>query len=183
VMGLGLFTVSGVAGAIYFLAHNIITKTNTFLAAGIVNHIKGSFDLKAIGGIYKAYPFVAILMFIPAMGLAGIPPLSGFFGKLLLIIGGFEAEQYVITGVAIWVSLITLFSMLKIWNEGFWKKQPGDQTERKIKVPFTMLAPVFVLAMLTIIFGVFAEPFINISVKAAGQLINPAEYIQAVLRR
>lgn len=183
VMGLGLFTVSGVAGAIYFLAHNIITKTNTFLAAGIVNHIKGTFNLKAIGGLYKSYPFVAILMFIPAVGLAGIPPLSGFFGKLLLIIGGFEAEQYVITGVAIWVSLITLFSMLKIWNEGFWKKQPGDQSERKIKVPFTMLAPVFVLALLTIILGIAAEPFINISVKAAGQLINPAEYIQAVLRR
>lgn len=184
VMGLGLFTVAGVAGAIYFVAHNIITKTNTFLAAGIVNHIKGTFDLKALGGLYKSYPMVALLMFIPAMGLAGIPPLSGFFGKLLLIIAGIESEQYFITGVAVWVSLITLFSMIKIWNEGFWKKQPEKVSViKRTRVPFTMVLPVIILALLTIIMGVFAEPFINISTQAGEQLVNPTEYIQAVLRR
>jgi multicomponent Na+:H+ antiporter subunit D len=183
VMGLGLFTVGGIAGAIYFVAHNIITKTNTFLVAGIVNHIKGTFDLKALGGLYKSYPFIAILMFIPAMGLAGIPPLSGFFGKLLLIIAGIESQQYVITGVAVWVSLITLFSMIKIWNEGFWKKQPGKETGEKISVPFTMLLPVILLALMTIGMGVFAEPFIEISTRAGEQLIAPDEYIQAVLGR
>jgi multicomponent Na+:H+ antiporter subunit D len=184
VMGLGLYTVAGVAGAIYFVAHNIITKTNTFLAAGIVNHIKGTFDLKALGGLYKSYPFIALLMFIPAMGLAGIPPLSGFFGKLLLIIAGIESEQYLITGVAVWVSLITLFSMIKIWNEGFWKKQPEKVAVTKgARVPFTMVLPVIILALLTIIMGVFAEPFIHISTQAGEQLVNPTEYIQAVLRR
>lgn len=183
VMGLGLFTVAGVAGAIYFVAHNIITKTNTFLVAGIVNHIKGTFDLKALGGLYKSYPFIAILMFIPAMGLAGIPPLSGFFGKLLLIIAGIESEQYVITGVAVWVSLITLFSMIKIWNEGFWKKQPGKDAGEKVSVPFTMLLPVIILALMTIGMGVFAETFIEISTRAGEQLITPNEYIQAVLGR
>ncbi len=183
VMGLGLFTVAGLAGAVYFLAHNIITKTNTFLVAGIVNHIKGSFNLKVIGGLYKSYPFIAILMFIPTMGLAGIPPLSGFFGKLLLIIAGIEAKHWVITGVAVWVSLITLFSMIKIWNEGFWKKQPEKESGVKVSVPFTMLLPAIVLALLTIALGVFAEPFIEISTRAGEQLINPNEYIQAVLRR
>lgn len=184
VVGLGLFTVSGVAGAIYFLAHNIITKTNTFLVAGIVNHIKGSFDLKAIGGLYRSHPFIALFMFIPMAGLAGVPPLSGFFGKLLIIIAGFEAQQWVITGVAVLVSLFTMFSMIKIWNEGFWKKQPVTAAvNNKEKVPYTMLLPVIVLALLTIILGVAAEPFINLSTRAADQLINPAEYIHAVLRR
>lgn len=183
VMGLGLFTVAGLAGAVYFLAHNIITKTNTFLVAGIVNHIKGSFDLKVLGGLYKSYPFIAILMFIPTMGLAGIPPLSGFFGKLLLIIAGIEAKHWVITGVAVWVSLITLFSMIKIWNEGFWKKQPEKDSGVRVSVPFTMLLPAIVLALLTVLLGVFAEPFIEISTRAGEQLINPSEYIQAVLRR
>lgn len=184
VVGLGLFTVSGVAGAIYFLAHNIIAKTNTFLVAGIINHIKGSFDLKAIGGLYRSHPYIALFMFIPMAGLAGVPPLSGFFGKLLLIIAGFEARQWIITGVAVLVSLFTMFSMIKIWNEAFWKKQPVTTlANNKEKVPFTMIFPVVLLALLTIILGIAAEPFINLSTRAADQLINPGEYIQAVLRR
>lgn len=183
VMGLGLFTVLGVAGAIFYMVHNIIAKTNTFLIAGIVDKIKGTYDLKAIGGLYKQYPFLALLFLIAAFGLAGIPPLSGFAGKLILIIGGFEDQNYIITSVAILVGLFTLFSMVKIWNEGFWKKQPDDAGETRKVVPFSMYLPVVVLAAGTIVLGIFAEPFINIGIDAAEQLINPENYINSVLRR
>lgn len=184
VVGLGLFTVSGLAGAIYFLAHNIVAKTNTFLMAGIIHRIKGTFDLKALGGIYRTYPFISLLMFIPIMSLAGVPPLSGFFGKLLLIIAGFESKQWWITGIAVLVSLFTLFSMIKIWNEGFWKKFPDeDVPAAKKSVPFTMVLPVIILALLTVVMGIAAEPLIKMSTAAASQMINPDEYIQAVLGR
>jgi multicomponent Na+:H+ antiporter subunit D len=184
VMGLGLFTVLGVAGAIFYMVHNIIAKTNTFLIAGIVHRIKGSYDLKSIGGLYKLYPFLALLFLIAAFGLAGIPPLSGFAGKLLLIIAGFEDQNYVITGVAILVGLFTLFSMVKIWNEGFWKKQPeGTDEVPKQEVPFSMYLPVILLAAGTIVLGLFAEPFIKIGIDAAEQLINPENYINTVLGR
>jgi len=181
IVGLGLFTVMGIAGAIYYIVHNILAKTNTFLVAGIVNKIKGTYDLKAIGGLYKTYPYVALLFFIPALGLAGVPPLSGFFGKLMLIIAGFEAQQYLITGVAIAVGLITLFSMVKIWNEGFWKKQPNEKVVSKVKIPFSMILPVVILALGTILLGIFAGPIIELSIEAAEQLINPEEYINTVL--
>ncbi len=183
VMGLGLFTVLGIAGAIFYMVHNIIAKTNTFLIAGIIDKIKGTYDLKAIGGLYKQYPFLALLFLIAAFGLAGIPPLSGFAGKLILIIGGFEDQNYMITSVAILVGLFTLFSMVKIWNEGFWKKQPDDAGETKKVVPFSMYLPVLVLAAGTIVLGIFAEPFINIGIDAAEQLINPEIYINTVLGR
>jgi multicomponent Na+:H+ antiporter subunit D len=181
IVGLGLFTVMGLAGAIYYIVHNIVAKTNTFLVAGMINRIKGTYDLKAIGGLYKSYPFVALLFFIPALGLAGVPPLSGFFGKLLLIIAGFEAKQYFISAVAIAVGLITLFSMVKIWNEGFWKKQPEEKNEPKVTLPFSMILPVAILALGTISLGVFAGPLIDLSIEAARQLINPEEYINTVL--
>lgn len=183
VMGLGLFTVMGIAGAIFYIAHNIIAKTNTFLVSGLVYRLRGTYDLKALGGLYKTYPMVALLFVIPAMGLAGVPPFSGFIGKLLLIFAGFESQKYFITAVAILVGLITLFSMVKIWNEGFWKKQDQDKPEIKQSLPVGMILPVALLASLTVILGVFAEPFIEISKAAAEQLLNPYDYINAVLRR
>ncbi len=183
VMGLGLFTVAGVAGAIFYLAHNIVAKTATFLAAGVVRRVTGSYELKAIGGIYKKLPFISLLFMVPAMSLAGIPPLSGFIGKLYLIIAGFEAEKYIITAVAVIVSLLTLFSMLKIWNEVFWKPHPAENEKdfSKIRVPFTMLFPLALLGIITILMGVFGGFFIDISGKAAEQILNADDYIINVL--
>lgn len=183
VMGLGLFTVFGIAGAIFYLVHNIVAKTNTFLIAGLIHKIKGSYQLKAIGGLYKSYPLLALLFLIAAFGLAGVPPLSGFVGKLLLVIAGFDAGKYFITAVAILVGLFTLFSMVKIWNEGFWKPQPNSTNPGNVKLPFSMMFPVIILACGTIILGVFAQTFVEISLQAAEQLINPVEYIDKVLRR
>jgi multicomponent Na+:H+ antiporter subunit D len=183
IMGLGLFTVFGIAGAIFYIVHNIIAKTNTFLIAGMIFRIKDSYQLKAIGGLYKSYPLVAFLFLIAAFGLAGIPPLSGFVGKLLLVMAGFGAEQYFITAIAILVGLLTLFSMVKIWNEGFWKPQVNPTKPDNIKLPFSMLLPIIILASGTILLGVFAQTFVDISFQAAEQLINPVDYIDKVLRR
>ena len=180
VMGLGIFTVSGIAGAIYFTVHNMLSKTNTFLAGGLVYQRSGSYDLKYLGGLYKASPFIALLFFVPAMSLAGIPPLPGFFGKFFLIKGGFEAQQYFITGVAILTGLFTLFSMVKIWNEAYWKKEPdGVKTDMKVH-PSTTIATTL-LAVAVIMLGVFAGPVIDICMQAGEQIVNPQMYISAVL--
>jgi multicomponent Na+:H+ antiporter subunit D len=183
VMGLGLFTVAGVAGAIFYIAHNIIAKTGTFLSAGIVKRLTGSYELKDIGGIYKVRPLLSILFIIPAMSLAGIPPLSGFVGKLYLIIAGFGAEKYFITAVAIFVSLLTLFSMLKIWNEVFWKSVPDVENAEAMKsrIPAGMIIPLVVLGIATILLGVFGGYFIQVSTEAAEQMMDTNGYIDAVL--
>ncbi len=183
VMGLGIFTVSGIAGAIYFTIHNMLSKTNTFLAGGLVYQRSGGYDLKYLGGLYKASPFLALLFFIPAMSLAGIPPLPGFFGKFFLIKGGFEAQQYFITAVAILTGLFTLFSMVKIWNEAYWKKEPDDVKVKNGKVhPSTFIATAM-LAVAVILLGVFAGPVIEVCMDAGEQIVNPEMYINAVLGR
>lgn len=184
IMGLGIFTVAGIAGAIFYMGHNIIAKTNTFLVAGLINRIKGSYDLKSIGGLYKSHPFLAILFIIPAFGLAGIPPLSGFFGKLVLISAGFSAGEYVISFVALAVGLFTLFSMVKIWNEAFWKVQPENkltEAPKDEKLPFTMVLPVVLLGLLTLTMGFAVKPILSFTMDAATQLLNPHIYIEAVL--
>ncbi|MDY0101498.1 MAG: Na+/H+ antiporter subunit D [Lentimicrobium sp.] len=184
IMGLGIFTVVGIAGAIFYMAHNIIAKTNTFLVAGLINRVTGSYDLKTIGGLYKYRPWLAILFIIPAFGLAGIPPLSGFFGKLILISAGFSAGEYVISSIALAVGLFTLFSMVKIWNEAFWKPKPQNspafdgETE---KLPVSMVIPAAFLGLLTLTMGFAVKPILDFAMIAAAQLMDPAAYISAVL--
>jgi multicomponent Na+:H+ antiporter subunit D len=166
------------------MAHNIIAKTNTFLVAGLINRVTGSYDLKKIGGLYKIRPWLSILFIIPAFGLAGIPPLSGFFGKLVLITAGFNAGEYVISFIALAVGLFTLFSMVKIWNEAFWKPRPEGlppfEGENE-NLPVSMVIPVVFLGLITLTMGFAVKPILEIAMNAAGQLLDPKIYIQAVM--
>lgn len=178
-MGLGLFTQLALAGAVFYIMHHIIVKTNLFLVSGIVHRLRGSYELKDLGGIYKTYPLLAVLFLIPAFSLAGFPPLSGFWAKLMLVQAGLEVEQYLIVGISLAVSLLTVFSMTKIWAEAFWKKGPASE-EPRVSGLAPMVAPVVGLALVTIVIGLSAQPFYDLAVRAADQLLDPSEYIAAV---
>lgn len=183
VMGLGIFTPLAIAGAIFFTVHNMIAKTNTFLVAGLVSKMKGTFYLKDIGGLFKESPYLAVLFIIPAFALAGIPPLSGFFAKFILIKAGIDDGHYVITAVAVLTAMLTLYSMIKIWNEAFLKKQPehASRAKKDLKLTFTETFPSALLGIASIALGIFAAKFFEISVEAADQLIDPKNYIDTVL--
>ena len=127
VMGLALFTVSAMAGLIYFLVHVALAKSTLFLISGAVERLTGSFQLGKTGGLWVLKPGLAILFGISAMSLAGIPPFSGFMAKLALIEAGLSIDHVIIVLIALGVSLLTLYSMLKIWNAAFWKPLP-EQT-------------------------------------------------------
>lgn len=182
IMGLGIFTPLAIAGAIFFTIHNMLAKTNTFLVAGLIYKLKGTFNLKNIGGLIKQSPILAILFIIPAFALAGVPPISGFFAKFMLIKAGIDNGQYVIAFIAVLTSLLTLYSMIKIWNEAFLKKQPDNNyAEQKLKLGFLELLPSLILGSMSILMGVFAYKVFHITMQAANQLIEGSAYINNVL--
>lgn len=183
IMGLGFATVIGLGGAIYFMVHNMLSKTATFLAGGLIYKFRGSYDLKEMGWIYKDKPLLAFLFLLPALSLAGIPPLPGFFGKLFLIYGGFEIGAWKITAVAIMVSIVTLFSMIKIWNEAIWKKIPDDSKARaKNKLPGTSLWASIIMVALIIAFGLSTGFLADYFFEAGRQLLDADLYIKTVLK-
>ncbi len=190
IMGLGLFTQFAVAGGIFYILHHIIVKTNLFYISGLVERIQGSNNLKKLGGLYKVYPWLGVLFLIPAMSLAGMPPLSGFWSKFMVVKAGILTKDFLVVGVALFVGLLTLFSMTKIWNEAFWKNIP-DKVDTASAVPFRMLSlsiklsfilPIVILAIITIAIGFFVEDFFALANTAAEQLMNPTLYRQTVLR-
>jgi multicomponent Na+:H+ antiporter subunit D len=163
----------------------MIAKTNTFLVAGLIGRLKGSYDLKSVGGLFRESPTLAILFIIPALALAGVPPLSGFFAKFILIKAGIEDSHYGITAIAILTGLLTLYSMIKIWNEAFLKKQPGESSDNPVRrnPSFIEVLPLVLLGLATIAMGVFAEPVYQFIKEAAIDLIDGSSYIDAILNQ
>lgn len=130
VFGIGLATREAYGGAIVYAVHHITVQTTLFLVAGLIERRGGTTELTRLGGIAKAAPLLAVLFFVPAMNLAGIPPLSGFIGKLGLMRagvadGGVWAWILVIGSAA--TSLLTLYVMAKVWNLAFWRAAPPGQ--------------------------------------------------------
>ena len=103
-----------------------------------------------------------------------------------MVKAGLEIESWIAVTAALLVGVLTLFSMTKIWAEAFWKKQPEDVDARPLPNPVGRLAymvgPIAVLAVSTVLIGLFGEPLFSFSERAAAQLLNPQEYISAVLQ-
>jgi len=180
IVGLALFTQAAIAATVFYVVHHILVKANLFLIGGIIGRRTGTQALKKTGGLYQRAPLLALLFMIPAMSLGGIPPLSGFFAKYALVREGLALHQWTAVAVALAVGLLTLYSMIKIWNEAFWKKPPAGDRQPDRKVPWTMTAPCVALAACTIAFGFFPGVFFNYAERAAAQIVDPAEYRAAV---
>jgi multicomponent Na+:H+ antiporter subunit D len=180
-MGLGLFTPLALAGTVFYLTHHIIVKTNLFLIAGLVERSRGSGELARLGGLYAASPLLGLLFLIPALSLAGIPPLSGFWAKLLLVKAGLDGGAFAVVAAALAVSLATLFSMTKIWGEVFWKPAPEGVPSGPVTPPVPGWLPVAALASVTVAIGLGAGPVLELSLRTAEQLLDPGLYAAAVL--
>jgi multicomponent Na+:H+ antiporter subunit D len=183
-MGLGLFTPLALAGTVFYLAHHIVVKTNLFLVAGVVRALRGTEELADLGGLYRERPWLAVGFLVPALSLAGIPPLSGFWAKLLLVKAGLDARARVVVAAALAVSLLTLFSMMKIWAEVFWKA-PANADPGQTRPAPPLLGPAFAtiatLAGITIWIGLGAGPTLDLCTRAAGQLADTSAYVTATL--
>jgi multicomponent Na+:H+ antiporter subunit D len=186
VMGLAFFTVAGLAAAVFFVVHNVFIKSTLLLTGGLIEHVGGSSRLTRIGGLQRTAPVLGLLFILPALSIAGIPPLSGFVGKFALVQSGFGAEQYTVVGISLAVSLLTLFSMTKIWAGAFW----GDPDEHPERPPLEpgrwggpplMIVSTAALVAVGVAIALAAGPLYELAERAAADLVDPSAYLRAVL--
>ncbi|WP_179378556.1 Na+/H+ antiporter subunit D [Jannaschia marina] len=185
VLGLALLTPLALMGAVFYLVHHIIVKANLFLVSGVANRIAGSTEIDHIGGLYRGAPLLAFLFLVPAFSLAGFPPLSGFWAKYVLVKASLDLELWLVAAAALAVGLMTIYSMTKIWGRAFWKPHPGGTVPSlgslSASERFFLLSPIAGLAILTVVIGLFPEPFVQVATRAAEELLDPSAYVTAVL--
>jgi multicomponent Na+:H+ antiporter subunit D len=162
---------AGNAATLFYTLHHIVVKANLFLIGAIIWRLTGSYDLRRSGGLWQARPWLGVLFVIPALSLVGIPPLSGFWAKYLVLHEAIGQGRIAWTVVALLVSVLTLYSMMKIWLEAFWRPHP----DAGWTVPTdTRLAPAFAvtvgLATITLAIGTNPEPLIAYARAAAATM-------------
>ena len=168
IMGLGFGTVAGVAAAIVFVVHQIIVKASLFLVGGLVEESEGTGAIDAVSGVARRSPIIAALFLPAALSLAGFPPFSGFVGKLALVEAGFASNAWIIVGVSLVASVLTLFSMTKIWAGVFW----GVPNTTKPRItPRGMALATATLVAVSLVIAVAAEPIVSYAERAADDLL------------
>lgn len=177
--GLAIFNETSLSGSVYYLAHDMIIKAALFLIVGTIAYVAGTSDLKKMGGFLHDYPLLGWLLFIATFVLAGIPPFSGFIGKLLLLRGSFEAEHLTVLIIGLITSLLILYSVIRIFIHAFWGERPKDMQKRNIN-PF--YGPIIFLLLFSVALGIGAEFFYPYVSDVANYLLDPEIYINSVLK-
>lgn len=183
VLAIGFFTPLAIAACIYYVIHHIIVKSSLYLMGGAGMFYNHTDNLARMGGLAKASPILAGCFLIQAFSLAGVPPLSGFWGKYLIILTGLDRGHYWLVFAAILASVLTLVSMLKVWLSAFWQKVPDDgQVEPSSRQSQAMVLLAAVMTATSLCIGLGAEPFFQLAQTAAESLFDPTEYQRAVFR-
>ncbi|CAH2030902.1 Na+/H+ antiporter subunit D [Trichlorobacter ammonificans] len=184
-LGLGIMTPLALAGSIFFILHIIAAKSALFLATGLVVRISGSSEMAVVGGLYRQRPLLALLFLLPALSVAGLPPFSGFWGKLALVQAALIREQYLAVTAALGVSILTLLYLVRAWSEVFWKGRPAGSEGSARSLPALqrrqMVGPLTALVLVMMLMGLTAEPFMVLARTAAEQLLAPDRYITTIL--
>ncbi|PIC84276.1 Na+/H+ antiporter subunit D [Sporosarcina sp. P1] len=178
--GLAVATNTAFQGASYYLIHDMVSKALLFLLAGTVVYLTGRSKFNEISGLIRNYPLVGWLFFLTMLAIAGIPPFSGFIGKVYIGLGAIETGSYVLLAVAFLSSIGVLYSLLRIFLNSFWGETTISEDDQK---PFQKKVglPLVLLAILVVGLGIGAEllsPYIQ---DAADALANPEQYIRAVM--
>lgn len=178
--GFASFSLVGIRGSVYYLVHDMIVKALLFLAGGTIIHLTGTGKLKEMSGLIRLHPKLGWMFFIAALSLSGIPPLSGFIGKIFVIEGTFQSSYFWLGGIGLFTSLMVLYAVIKIFMNVFWGYTNLTEDMQK-GTTRGLLLPITILTLLTIGLGLGAEGIHEYVDLAVEGLMNPNIYIEAVL--
>jgi multicomponent Na+:H+ antiporter subunit D len=193
VFGIAIGSVAGLAAAIFYAVHHITIQTALFLASGLVERGGGTPSGRRLGGLAQLSPLLGVLYFIPAMNLAGIPPLSGFVGKLGLFRAGVAEGGwlvYTVVAAGALTSLLTLYAVARVWNVAFWRSPLEAEDPEPVLLdpspkgvlPRTMVAATAAMVAVGVLLAVIAGPVWAVSTRAAEDLMDQSAYVGTVLQ-
>ena len=161
VLGMGTGAVVGIVGGLFHMLNNAIYKSALFLGAGSVEDATGERELDRLGGLAKTLPVTFAAMLVAALSISGVPPLNGFVSKWMIYQGAMVSGTSIaplLLAAAVFGSALTLASFIKVINSVFFGTRPeGMQVRPRGAGVVLMWVPMLVLALLCILFGVWAS--------------------------
>lgn len=188
--GIALGSQAALAAAIFYVVHHILIQTTLFLVTGLVERVGGSTASAQLGGLARISPLLGVLFFVPALNLGGIPPFSGFLGKVGLIQAGADDGSvlvWVVVAGSVVTSLLTLYAVIRVWARAFWgtphELVPAHPVGRgqPRAMASGVVVPTAALVALGLALTVAAGPIFALTSRAAGDLLSNAPYLTAVL--
>jgi multicomponent Na+:H+ antiporter subunit D len=177
VLGIGIGTPLGIAGGLFHLFNHALAKGLLFLTSGSVQQATGTRDLDSMGGLAKRMPVTAATNLVGALSIAGVPPLNGFWSKLLIIVALVQAGHPVYAVIAVLVSVLTLWYYLLMQRKAFFGKLNEKWAAVK-EAPFWMTAATVLLALLCLGIGILFASTVTTWVQPAADVL--ADGIHAV---
>ncbi|MBW8058489.1 MAG: proton-conducting transporter membrane subunit [candidate division NC10 bacterium] len=179
ILGLGIGTPLALMSTLLFIVNHALAKAMLFLVAGVVIEATGTREMGSMGGLGRQMPWTAGAFLVGAMGIAGVPPLFGFFAKFLLIKAALEAGYGFLAALAAVLAIVTLWYLFGAWQQIFWREGSGRSLH---PAPRLMKGPGLVLAGLILVGTIFLNPLVDFLTAVEAQLRRPGAYVTAVFR-
>lgn len=177
---LGWLTPFAVAACIFYMLQDVVVKTGLFLTAGAVTRWSGRDDLIHLGGLWKRAPGLGLVFLCLGLSLSGVPPFSGFWGKLAIVQAGIARGEYAAIAVVLVGGLLTLIAILRVWHFAFWRAAPESTPLQAPRHANLLTAVAGVTAVLSLVLGLAAEPAFQLAQTAADRALNADSYVAAV---
>ena len=177
------FTPDALTAAFYYLVHSTLATAILFLVVDLVQDRRGNDSLRAAAPPFGQHGLIAALFFGGAIAMAGMPPLSGFLGKLLVLDATRGADMAVIWTAILVTSLITIIGFSRAGSQVFWKAHATTTTQTRPEGKAEPLAftVVFVLLLALAALTILAGPVTDWLADTSAELFDRAAYINAVL--
>ncbi|MBA4254958.1 MAG: monovalent cation/H+ antiporter subunit D [Polaromonas sp.] len=182
--GVGLFTPATLSAALYYTLHSTVVIAGLFLLVELMAAQRGAAQDKLRPAMAVREPvLLGLMMIFGAASAAGLPPLPGFLGKLMILesASGLAAQPWV-WGVVLTVGFFSIIGLARAGVVVFWHVQPEEgQGTPGAGSSLKLLSATWVFMVLTVLMAVLASPIKRYTDAAAAQLSRPADYAQAVL--
>jgi multicomponent Na+:H+ antiporter subunit D len=187
--GLAIGTTPALGGAVFYAVHSIIVMTALYMAAGMMNGLGGSYSLRELGGLYRINPAFAAVFLMLGFAVAGLPPFSGFWPKVILVDAALQTGHGWIAGAILVTGFLTTIAIGRVWIYAFWRGgaegvADGSLTTFTVPAPgmtgANVWIPLLVLLAFVILLGVQPEPMMQLAGKGAASLTDPLGYLRSV---
>lgn len=182
-IAIGLFDVDGLTTALYYLVHSTLTGAALFLIVDLIATRRVEKGAALVPGhpISQA-PLLGALFFLTALAAVGLPPLSGFIGKLMVLDAAYENPQAsLIWFFVLGASLMMTIAFARAGSVVFWNTEGRTTGPTLDTAPISPVVVVAVLVGAIALLSIFAGPAVDAFQAAAEQALDPAGYIDAVL--